>query len=322
MSKMSHINVIEKYEEHRVAIHNLLSSILSCFADDKMFEKSDEELAEFLNSLCSYYPFVSLLYLLDAKGKQICMNVPGSQFKHHPKIGLDADRSNRPYYLAAMKTDGVAVTEPYLSSVRRELCLSASMKVNNDDSTIKGVVVLDIDLSSMLAILTGDSRRIHFEPYFKAMYTLIVLGLFTVALMLLYAAGVECLDVIYAMMTPEKRLEMPLGVVIYLTLSLAIFDLGMTTLEEEVLLYKDVLRHSSTRRTITRFIAVIIIAVSIESLLMIFKFALKGDGEHIIEAVWIIIAVASLLVSLGIYVYLGSKAEGMLLNNRDKQKAG
>lgn len=318
---MSHINVIEKYEEHRVAIHNLLSSILSCFADDKMFEKSDEELTEFLNSLCSYYPFVSLLYLLDAKGKQICMNVPGSQFKHHPKIGLDADRSNRPYYLAAMKTDGVAVTEPYLSSVRRELCLSASMKVNND-STIKGIVVLDIDLSSMLAILTGDSRRIHFEPYFKAMYTLIVLGLFTVALMLLYAAGVECLDVIYAMMTPEKRLEMPLGVVIYLTLSLAIFDLGKTTLEEEVLLYKDVLRHSSTRRTITRFIAVIIIAVSIESLLMIFKFALKGDGEHIIEAVWIIIAVASLLVSLGIYVYLGSKAEGMLLNNRDKQKAG
>jgi len=113
-----------------------------------------------------------------------------------------------------------------------------------------------------------------------------------------------------------------LGVVIYLTLSLAIFDLGKTTLEEEVLLYKDVLRHSSTRRTITRFIAVIIIAVSIESLLMIFKFALKGDGEHIIEAVWILIAVAALLVSLGVYVYLGSKAEGMLLNNRDKQKAG
>ena len=33
-----------------------------------------------------------------------------------------------------------------------------------------------------LLILTGDSRRIHFEPYFKAMYTLIVFGLFTVAL--------------------------------------------------------------------------------------------------------------------------------------------
>ncbi|MFA6053325.1 MAG: PDC sensor domain-containing protein [Methylobacter sp.] len=320
MSKMSHLNVIEKYEEHRSAIHHLLSSILSCFADEKLFEKSYQELTELLNSLCSYYPFVSLLYLLDEQGKQTCKNVPGSHFKNHPKIGTGADRSNRPYYVAAMKADGVAVTEPYLSSIRRELCLSTSMKMNNDDGTTKGVVVLDIDLGSMLAILTGDSRRIRFDPYFKAMYTLIVLGLFAVALVLLYAAGVECIKVMHSMIKPEEIMEIPFGVVIYLTLALAIFDLGKTTLEEEVLLYKDILRHSSTRRTITRFIAVIIIAVSIEALLMIFKFALQGDGQHIIEAVWIIIAVACLLVSLGVYVYLGSKAEGMLLNNRDKFK--
>ena len=66
--------------------------------------------------------------------------------------------------------------------------------------------------------------------------------------------------------------------------------------------------HSSTRRTIIRFIAVIIIAVSIEALLMIFKFALNGGGEYIIAA-------ALLLVSLGVYVYLGGKAEVMLLKN-------
>jgi uncharacterized membrane protein YczE len=100
---------------------------------------------------------------------------------------------------------------------------------------------------------------------------------------------------------------------------LAIFDLGKTTLEEEVLLYKDILRHSSTRRTITRFIAAIIIAVSIEALLMIFKSAL-GEGEHIIQAVWVILAAAVLLLSLGVYVYLGSKAEIFLLKNRENRK--
>lgn len=55
MSKMSQINVIEKYEEHRLAIHDLLSSILSCFADEKMFEQNQEELAKvavFLSPLC------------------------------------------------------------------------------------------------------------------------------------------------------------------------------------------------------------------------------------------------------------------------------
>jgi len=48
---------------------------------------------------------------------------------------------------------------------------------------------------------------------------------------------------------------------------------------------------------------------------MIFKFALNGGGEHIIVVVWIIIAAALLLVSLGVHVYLGSRAEGMLLKN-------
>jgi len=57
MSKMSRINVIEKYKEHRFAIHNLLSSIVDCFADEKMLEQSQEDLAgccviAFLLPLC------------------------------------------------------------------------------------------------------------------------------------------------------------------------------------------------------------------------------------------------------------------------------
>lgn len=118
MSKMSHINVIEKYDEHRGATFHLLSSIISCFADIKMFEQSQKELSEQLDSLCEYYPFISLLYLLDDKGKQNCMNVPGRYFKDSRSIGHGSDRSKRPYYLMAVDSDSIVVTEPYLSSVR------------------------------------------------------------------------------------------------------------------------------------------------------------------------------------------------------------
>jgi hypothetical protein len=318
---MSHINVIEKYEEHRLAIHHLLSSILNFFADSKMFEQSQEELTAQFNSLYSYYPFVSLFYLLDAQGKQMTVCMQGKHVKiHNKQIGIGADRSRRPYYIAAMKSEGVVITEPYLASVRRELCLSTSMKILHEDGSIKGYIVLNIDLKATLAFLTGESLRVYFEPYFKAMYSLIVVGLFSVALVLLYTAALECISVAKSLVTPQQEIEIPFGVVIYLTLALAIFDLGKTTLEEEVLLYKDILRHSSTRRTITRFIAVIIIAVSIEALLMIFKAALHGGGEQLIAAVWIIIAAASLLISLGVYVYLGSRAESILLQNNDSTK--
>ena len=312
---MSHIHVIESYEEHHRAIYSVLSSILSCFAEANLFEQSQEDLKESLNSLCRYYPFISLLYLLDADGKQLCMNVPGTYFKDQPKTGWGIDRSKGAYYLLAIQSDTVVVTAPYLSSVKRELCLSASLKLNNEENKIVGVVVLDIDLSAILSFLTGESKRIHFEPYFKAMYSLIVFGLFAVSLILLYSSFKECIDVVQVLLDTHNKVVMPFGVVIYLTLALAIFDLAKTTLEEEVLLYKDILRHSSTRRTITRFVAAIIIAVSIEALLMIFKSALHGGG-HILEAVWVMLASAMLLLSLGVYVYLGSKAEVLLVKSR------
>jgi len=313
---MNHINVIEKYEEHRAAIHHLLSSILSCFSDEKMFDQSPKELSERLHALCEYYPFISLLYLLDDKGKQCCVNISGKHFKQNAISGQGANRNKSPYYKMAFDSDAVIVTEPYLSSVRRELCLSTSIKINNEDGSTKGFIVLDIDLFSTITFLTGDSKRVHFEPYFKAVYSLIVIGLFSVSLLLLYLAGEECLAIFQELFNDRENKVLPFGVVIYLTLALAIFDLGKTTLEEEVLLYKDILRHSSTRRTITRFIAAIIIAVSIEALLMIFKSALNESSEYIIQAVWIILAAGFLLLCMAVYVYLGSKAEVMLMENK------
>ncbi|MDD2658980.1 MAG: hypothetical protein PHY54_04755 [Methylococcales bacterium] len=79
--------------------------------------------------------------------------------------------------------------------------------------------MLDIDVSATLAFLTGDSRRFHFDPYFKVMYSLIVLGLFSVALVLLYAAGMECIKVAHSLATPRQIMEIPFEAVIYLNFS-------------------------------------------------------------------------------------------------------
>jgi len=319
MSKMSHINVIEKYDEHHHAIHQLLSSILSCFANEKIFKQSQQELTKQLDTLCKHYPFITLLYLLDADGKQISLNILGKHFKHISKTGQGSNRSNRPYYLLAKETNEVIVTEPYLSSLHRELCLSAATKIHHEDGSVKGFVVLDINLAETIAVFTGDSKRVYFEPFFKFIYSVIVFGLFCVTLLLLYLASKECWSVIQALHSQSNYKLLPFGVVIYLTLALAIFDLGKTTLEEEVLLYKDILRHSSTRRTITRFIAAIIIAVSIEALMMIFKSALNENGEYMIQAVWAILAAGFLLLCLAVYVYLGSKAEVLLMKRKRKK---
>ncbi len=80
-------------------------------------------------------------------------------------------------------------------------------------------------------------------------------------------------------------------------------------------MHKDILRHSSTRRTFTRFIAAILIAVSIEALMLMFKGALSG-GMEMQQGVWMMLTAVGLLVGLGLYVYFGARAEAILLGLR------
>ena len=131
---------------------------------------------------------------------------------------------------------------------------------------------------------------------------------------MLFSAATEILELLNS--TSNENLYLgTFGIIIFLTLALAVFDLGKTTLEEEILLRKDIFRHSSTRRTITRFIAAILIAVSIEALLLMFKSVL-GDSQYLLHAVAMMAAAIGLLIGLGIYVYLGAKAEAILKSGR------
>lgn len=142
-----------------------------------------------------------------------------------------------------------------------------------------------------------------------------MVGLFAVVGLLLWAAFSQVAGLFAGEMRGDALHLKPFGVIMFLTLALAIFDLGKTILEEEILMHKDIFRHSSTRRTITRFIAAILIAVSIEALLMMFRAAL-GTGDGMPAAVSMMLTAAGLLVGLGIYVYLGARAEVALLRQR------
>ncbi len=306
---MNYLNVIERYHEYKGAIHELMASIVTGIFDHKII-KSEENLKDAMRWLQSNYPFVDLVYTLDAKGVQTTNNVT---FRHNneknTRSGKGVDRSRRPYYRKAIKEDSVVVTEPYLSTLSHNLCISSAIRCLAEDGSVMGILVVDIDLADAIEFLMGDRKRKKFHPFFVSVYSSIVIGLFLVVGILMYSAGLELISLLQG-----EKIDLhlkPFSIIIFLTLALAVFDLGKTTLEEEVLMRKDILRHSSTRRTITRFIAAILIAVSIESLLLMFKSVL-GSKEHLGDAVAMMGAAIGLLVGLGIYVYLGAKAETIL----------
>jgi len=307
---MNYISVIERYHEYEAAIHELMASIVTGIFDAQLF-KDEASLQQKMKWLFHNYPFVELVFTLDGDGIQTSNNASRKMLSDKKNLtGIGIDRHHRPYFKSASETDSVIVTKPYLSMTSHNLCISSAIRCTDENGDVKGILVIDIDLADAIEFLMGDRKRKKFQPFFTTVYISIVIGLFAVVAILLYSASSEIGSMFFD--PPEEDLHLkPFGIIIYLTLAMAIFDLGKTTLEEEVLMHKDIFRHSSTRRTITRFIAAILIAVSIESLLLMFKSVL-GSPEYLTDAVAMMAASVGLLVGLGIYVYLGAKAEAAL----------
>lgn len=88
---------------------------------------------------------------------------------------------------------------------------------------------------------------------------------------------------------------------ILLTLSLAIVDLVKAIFEEEVLGKEKREGSADMHQTMVRFLGSIIIALSIEALMLVFKFALN-DPSQLLYAVYLLLGVTALIIGLSYYL--------------------
>lgn len=93
-----------------------------------------------------------------------------------------------------------------------------------------------------------------------------------------------------------------------LIISAAIFDVGRYLLEEEVLRDRELRSPVEARRSLTKFMVIIVIAVTLESLLAVIKASTSHLSELIYPATLFFVAVL-LLVGLGLYQRLSVMAE-------------
>lgn len=141
----------------------------------------------------------------------------------------------------------------------------------------------------------------------KVFYVFFSLGLLLSSFFLTFHAFRNLL-ILFADISAEIDLAMIFQSVIFITLAMAIFDLAKTTFEEEIILEKDPMKYSEVRRTLTRFLAAVTIAASIEVLTLIFKFSLT-QPQNLIYASMLLFGLAFLIASLGVYAFLGVRAE-------------
>jgi hypothetical protein len=114
--------------------------------------------------------------------------------------------------------------------------------------------------------------------------------------------------VAYLFITKDISLEMIFKPIIALTLSIAIFDLAKTILEQEVF-FKSYSKNSKVEtKILTKFLTTIIIALSIEALIVVFKIAIN-HYDQMLSAFYLIAGIALILLSLTVFIYYSTKRQ-------------
>jgi len=236
------------------------------------------------------------IYLLDDKGVQITPTYTKSETLEQDVGSIRAERA---YYYRAMKEKRCTITDPYPSLITQEMTVTASQPVFDEKGEIRYVACLDMPLDTVLRIAHPMATGALFGKFFRYAYGAFSVALAMVAL-LLFVKGIEQFFV-HGINVQNIDIKEIFEATILLTLSLAIFDLVKTLFEEEVL--GSHMRSGSfdPHKTMVRFLGSIIIALSIEALMLVFKFAVT-EVAMLINATYIIGGVALLLVGLAVYI--------------------
>ncbi|KAB0679533.1 GNAT family acetyltransferase [Aureimonas leprariae] len=113
-----------------------------------------------------------------------------------------------------------------------------------------------------------------------------------------------------------------LEAVSYTVIAIAVFDVGKYLLEEEAIRGREMRNPGEARRSLTKFISTIVIAVLLESIVTVFE-AGKESAPQMLYPTFLLFVGVLLLVGLGVYQRLSVSAERQAADPPDEDgKAG
>lgn len=294
------IREIEEFKLTKSKIKAYLSYIFSQnlpnFSEDIDEEKILKSCKDISDELMGYDTF----YILDKNGYQISDNLVFSA-KGVKNTFKGEDKSTKSYYKKAIKEKRAYLCEPYPGTFDSKLKVTMAVPIYSQNKELLYVVCCDILLEDILKLINPSSVDSVFGKVSRLSYFIISITLFCVAGILFYFGVKSIIVTNFSLNDTSKIFEST----ILLTLSLAILDLIKAYFEEEILGRHE--KNSTNSKTMIKFLSSIIIALAIEALMLVFKFAMTSPKE-IIYPICLIVAIAFLVASLGLYIYITKKA--------------
>jgi len=291
------VKEIQEYAQIRTKARAYLCYIMSRNVSQSMGEGTLESVIDKIKELQTALPKNEVIYAIDGKGVQLVDNI-SSKSKLHG-FGKGDDRSDRAYYYKTLKEHRCMLTDPYPSLYSNDLVVTATFPLYDKSDKLLAIICIDITLKNILRMVHPSSVDSLFGGVSKVVYSGFSLALFAVALLLFIKGVISFMS--FGMDINHIDINEMFKSTILLTLSLAIVDLVKAIFEEEVLGKEKKHAASDTHQTMVRFLGSIIIALSIESLMLVFKFALT-DPSKLLYAVYLIGGVTALIIGLSIYI--------------------
>lgn len=280
---------IETYKQHKDDIEFFIQESIRNLGHLNSLKKDN------FKQLFTLFPSLELVYITNKDTKiQTSANI------YRDKMDLSATNKDRSSIITKLefKDNNMAFSRPYISSATRNSCMTVTVKEGDE------IIFLDFRIDILLEKLNLLELNKPFHALTKGFY---VFAGFSMAILAIITIGFSLFDFLYYLFVKsEISLEVMFKPIIALTLGIAIFDLAKTILEQEVF-FKSYSKNSKVEtKLLVKFLSTIIIALSIEALIVVFKIALNGYDE-MINAFYLIAGIALILISLTVFVYFSNK---------------
>jgi tellurite resistance protein TehA-like permease len=150
----------------------------------------------------------------------------------------------------------------------------------------------------------------------RILYTVISCALLGASIVLI---GVAVWRTSHGFWTGEGALESMLDAIGLIIIAVAVADVGKFLFEEEVVAEREMRRPAEARGSLTKFMSIMIVALSLESLVLIAKTSRETMGDVVYPGLLMLLAVLA-LVGLGLFQKLSQNATAAVPPDRDEDE--
>jgi len=274
-------DIVQLYRRHKNSIETYLKDFIKTYDESRYLELKSSPLSD--------AKFIQLAYSMDENMKQTSPMIS--------KINVEGDTVGKDkthyFFKIILDKENFYISSPYIHHHTGYSSISIVEKVGEQ------YYIFDIDLIAILEELNLlEYNNIH-DKFTRGIYFIGATVLAMVSIILIVYGGYE-LHVLFSQVDTPEFFNSMFTSIIAVTLGIAIFDLAKQIFEHEVLFHNFAKDDNKQYKVLGKFLVSIVIALSIETLMVVFKLALT-DYKSMLSAFYLLIGTTAMFVGLAYF---------------------